>query len=145
MNCICLSGRTTEKPQVRYVPTGNGDRPVTEFNLAVDDYQNKGPDGKPRSYFFRLVIWGNKAEAAAQYLVKGQKIAVQGRLTQQEYTKKGTDEKRQSTRIIVDSFDIGEKPLSHRQEDTRPPQQGSTSTTRDTNPPPADEPDDIPF
>lgn len=112
MNSVSLIGRATDKPTLKYV--GPTNRPVAEFTLAFDDPFNKDPKTqKPRAYFFRIVIWGAKGEAAATHITKGQQIGITGRLTQEEYSKQGEDKPRQSTRIVAESFDLLARPQGY--------------------------------
>lgn len=119
MNSVSLIGRATDKPTLKYV--GQTNRPVAEFSLAVDDPFNKDPKtNQPRAYFFRIVIWGAKGEAAATHITKGQQIGITGRLTQEEYSKQGEDKPRQSTRIVAESFDLLARPQGSSANASRP-------------------------
>lgn len=122
MNSVNIIGRATSNAILRH--TSNG-KPVTEFAIAHDDPYNRDPQtGKYRAYFFRCVVWGTKAEIAAQHITQGRRIGVTGRLTQEEYTPKGKEETRQSTRIVVDAFDLLELPRGHiaaENQSSRPP------------------------
>lgn len=134
MNCVNLIGRACAAPVIRYTATTN--RPVAEFTLAYDDHLSKDPQtNKPRSYFFLIVIWGQKAETAAQYIVKGQKVGITGRLTQESFTPQGQDKPVTKTRINADSFDLLERPANHQ----------STTANRSEPSDPSEEPDHIPF
>jgi single-strand DNA-binding protein len=140
MNCINLIGRACAQPVIRYTASTN--RPVAEFTLAFDDPFNKDPQtNKPRSYFFLVVIWGQKAETAHQYIVKGQKIGITGRLTQEQYTPKDADKPITKTRIVAESFDLLEKPKDHQSTDSswRPADKDQPAANE------APEEDDIPF
>lgn len=111
MNTVNIIGRTCGQPTIRYV--GPKNTPVAEFALAYDDPQNKDAAGKAKSYFFQIIIWGTKAEIAHQYMVKGQKVGITGRLHQEEFIPKGGDKFVQKTRIVADQFDLLEKPKSY--------------------------------
>jgi single-strand DNA-binding protein len=131
MNSLNLIGRACEQPSVKYV--GQTNRPVAEFTLAYDDPFNKDPKtNKPKAYFFYVIIWGQKAEIAAQYIVKGQKIGITGRLVQETFTPQGQDKPVQKTRIVAETFDLLEKPASH----------NSGNTSNANTPPPDTTPDD---
>lgn len=148
MNSVNLIGRITAVPEVRYTPTGTA---VANTSLAVDD----GYGEKKTTLFLGVTFWGKSAEAAGKYLVKGQRIGVKGRLSQEEYTPKGGDKPIRKTHVTVEDFYFLDKPAgadggerrdtgeSQQQEPRREQQKQRQST-----PPPAgdhDEEDDIPF
>lgn len=103
MNSVNIIGRTVAAIELRH--TGNG-TPVCDVNIAVDD----GYGENKKSFFFNVQMWGKTAETAAQYLVKGQKIAVSGRLSQEEYTPNGQDKPVRKTRIVCEKLTMLEKP-----------------------------------
>lgn len=78
MNNVCLTGRLTKDPTLKYTPQGT---PVTEIRLAVNDY-----DGKDRVDYFQIQIWGGRARAVCDHLDKGRMIEVQGALRLDEWT-----------------------------------------------------------
>jgi single-strand DNA-binding protein len=76
MNKICLIGRLTASPELRY--TGNG-TPVCNFTLAVErNYTNR--DGDRDVDFINIVTWRGLAENCARHLGKGRLVGVDGSL-----------------------------------------------------------------
>lgn len=101
MNSVILIGRLTAEPTLRYTPSGTA---VTNFSLAVD--KRKREDGAD---FFECVAWQKTAELIAQYLGKGRKCGIQGRL--QSRTWEATDgTKRKVTEVVVESVEFLDKP-----------------------------------
>ena len=78
MNKTILIGRLTKDPELK----GN-DKVYTRFNLAVDRVGSEGAD------FIPIVVFGKQAENAVKYLVKGRKVAVEGRINTGSYEKDG--------------------------------------------------------
>ncbi|MDH3683911.1 MAG: single-stranded DNA-binding protein, partial [Acidimicrobiia bacterium] len=70
-------GRLTDTPNLRYLDDGT---PVANFSLATDNRNRED------TTFLRVAIWGKAAEAAAEHLVKGQRIAASGRIESQSWT-----------------------------------------------------------
>lgn len=145
MNYVHLTGRITSVPELRHTPKGTA---VAETTLCVDD----GYGDSKRTYFFRISFWDKKAETAAQHLVKGQKINVTGKLTQEEFTPKGEDKPKQSTRITVFDFDFLERPAGAEGDRTagppREPRNLNVPSNRGRsshNPPEDHDDDEIPF
>lgn len=80
MNKVMLIGRWTRDLELRFTQQGTA---VATGTLAVDD----GYGDKKKTYFHTIVIWGKTAEATANYSKKGNRIAIEGRLTQRNYEK----------------------------------------------------------
>lgn len=95
MNVVVLMGRLTKDPDVRY-----GEHPVARYTLAVD----RRKDGAD---FISCVAFGRGAEFADNYLHKGTKIAVHGRIQTGSYTKED-GQKVYTTDVIVDSHEFCE-------------------------------------
>ena len=94
MNNVILMGRLTKDPELKYTSTGKGN---TRFTLAVSR-------NKDEADFINCTAWGKTAETTAEYLRKGRRIALQGRLSVNSYEKNG--ETRWSTEVIVDKFEF---------------------------------------
>jgi len=93
MNNVVLIGRLTKDPELRFVPsTGMA---VTNFTLAVDKdmfgdkKQEAVNQGRPTADFIYITVFGKSAENCANYLKKGNKCAVHGRITTSSYEKDG--------------------------------------------------------
>ena len=86
-NRIILVGNLGRDPELRYTPQGT---PVSTFSLATDERRKDSQGGEQREVttWFRVTLWGRHAETAAQYLVKGRTVYVEGRLRVEEYTDK---------------------------------------------------------
>ena len=76
LNRICLVGRLTKDPELRY--TGNG-TPVCNFRIACErNYTNK--NGNKDVDFINIVTWRGLAENCARHLGKGRLVGVDGSL-----------------------------------------------------------------
>ena len=99
MNKVVLIGRLTKNPELRYTP-GSG-KAVTTLTLAVDNYDSKS--GEKGADFIPVVIWGKQAENTAQYMSKGNQIAISGRIATRSYdANDGT--KKYITEVIADNY-----------------------------------------
>ena len=76
INKVELLGRVGVDPEMQYTPNGTA---VTKLRLATDRYRKEGENGTD---WHNLVVWGATAEAVNQYVSKGQRIYVAGRLVQ---------------------------------------------------------------
>ena len=96
INQVILMGRLTRDPEMRSTTTGKS---IANFSLAVD---RVGQDDQ--ADFFDITAWEKLGELANQYLSKGRRCLVQGRLRQDSWDDKETGKKR--TRIEVVATDI---------------------------------------
>ena len=77
-------GNLGRDPEMRYTPDG---RAVTNFSIAVnDDYTNNNGERVKRTIWIRVSTWGKQAESCNQYLKKGSKVLVEGRLIADQAT-----------------------------------------------------------
>ena len=76
---IILIGNLGKNPEMRFTPSG---QPVTTLSVATNRRYN-GVNGQPvnETTWFRITVWAKQAEACNEYLHKGSKILVEGRLT----------------------------------------------------------------
>jgi single-strand DNA-binding protein len=75
---IIIVGNLGRDPEMRYTPSGQA---VTNFPVATNR-QYTGSDGTQvkETVWFRISTWGKQAETCAQYLKKGSKVLIEGRL-----------------------------------------------------------------
>lgn len=107
LNKAMLIGRLTKDPEGRTTPSG---RSVTSFSMATNRVWNDAAGKKQEAAeYHNIVVWGKLAEIAAQYLVKGQEVFVEGRLQTRSWdAQDGT--KRYTTEIVADNIQMGSKP-----------------------------------
>ena len=98
MNRVCLVGRLTAKPELRY--TG-GNIPYTRFSLAVNRTFNNA-QGEREADFINIVVWRRQAENIANYLDKGSRVSVEGRIQTGSYTAQDGS-KRYTTDVVADN------------------------------------------
>ena len=78
LNRMTAIGNLGADPEMRYTPSGS---PVTTFNIAVSRrYNTREGEQREETEWFRVVAWEQLAERCNQYLSKGQKVYVDGRL-----------------------------------------------------------------
>lgn len=99
INKVILIGNVGGDPETRYLPNGNA---VTNLTLATSDSWRDKQTGQmqERTEWHRISLFGKIAEIAGQYLRKGSKVYIEGRLQTREWEKDGV--KRYTTEIIVD-------------------------------------------
>jgi single-strand DNA-binding protein len=98
---IMFIGNLGRDPEMRYTPNG---KPVTQFSVAVSHSRPDGQGGwiDDGTDWFRVSVFGDRAERAAEQLRKGNKVFVEGRFKSREF--EGKDgEKRTSLDVISDN------------------------------------------
>ncbi len=76
---IIVAGNLGRDPEMRYMPDGTA---VTSFSVATNRRWTDKATGQPvdETTWFRVSVWGRRAEVANQYLSKGSKVLVEGRI-----------------------------------------------------------------
>ncbi|MBU2952441.1 single-stranded DNA-binding protein [Marinobacter sp. F3R08] len=100
VNKVILIGNLGQDPDTRYTPNGNA---VVNLNLATDESYKDRQTGQlvPKTEWHRVVMFGKIAEVAGQYLHKGSKVYIEGKLqTRKWQNKEGQDV--YTTEVVVD-------------------------------------------
>ena len=96
MNHVVLMGRLTRDPELKYSQAGKA---FSKFTVVVNrEFKREEAD------FINCTAWGKTAETIAEYLRKGRRIALQGRISVSSYEQNG--ETRWSTEVVVDKFEF---------------------------------------
>ena len=100
LNRVQLIGNVTRDTELRYTPSGSA---VCSFGLATNRSW-KTDDGQQHdeAEFHSIVAWNKLAELCNQFLNKGKKVYVEGRLATREWEKDG--QKRQRTEVVIDDM-----------------------------------------
>ena len=87
INQVMLMGNLTRDPELRTTPGGQS---VCSFSLAINrSWQDQGGQQQEAVDYFDVTAWGKLGELVNQYLRKGRKCLVQGRLSQRSWEKDG--------------------------------------------------------
>ncbi|MBI5044540.1 MAG: single-stranded DNA-binding protein [Candidatus Levybacteria bacterium] len=101
LNRVQLIGNLTRDPELRYTPQGTA---VCTFGLATNrSWTTDSGEKHEETEFHRIVSWNKLAELCSQFLVKGRKIYVEGRLSTRSWT--GQDGAQKSvTEVVIDDM-----------------------------------------
>ncbi|MEA2538499.1 MAG: single-strand DNA-binding protein [Chloroflexota bacterium] len=98
LNKAMIIGNLGRDPEMRYTPNGQA---VTQFTVAVNrNYKNQTGEWQEETEWFRVVVWGQQAERAAEYLRKGNKVYVEGRLQTRQWEDQ-SGQKRYTTELVA--------------------------------------------
>ena len=100
LNQICVTGRLGADPELKHL---NGGDAVLNIRLAVSGSEKRGGQYVDTTTWFRVAMFGKRAEGLAKFLAKGHRVAVSGRLTVREFDKKdGT----KGTSVEISASDV---------------------------------------
>jgi single-strand DNA-binding protein len=99
MNRVMLIGRLGKDPELRYTPSGTA---IAKFTLATDRRKRNGEEQPPD--WHRITAWSKLAEICSQYLIKGERVMIEGRLEYGSYEKDGV--KHYTTDIIAEDMEM---------------------------------------
>src|SRR5215831_12953862 len=87
LNKIMLIGNLGRDPEMSYTPSGKA---VTKFSVAVSRRwtDRESNERREETTWFNVVAWDRLAETCTQYLHKGSKVYLEGRMTSRKYTNK---------------------------------------------------------
>jgi len=105
---VMIIGNLGRDPEMRYTPNG---RPVTEFSVAVNQGRKDPQTGEwsDETDWFRVTVWGDRAERTAEQFHKGNRVFVEGRFRTREYEARD-GQKRTSLEITADNvIALGER------------------------------------
>lgn len=144
VNKVILIGNLGQDPKIRYMPSGGA---VANFTLATSESWRDKQTGemKEKTEWHRVCIFGKLAEIAGEYLRKGSQIYVEGSLqTRKRQDQSGQD--RYTTEVVVN---IGGAMQmlggASKSAGSQPAQQKQPPALAQSNQPPIDFEDDIPF
>ena len=115
MNKWCGVGRLSKDVELRH--SQDGKTAIARTNIAVDRKIKK--DGDPEADFFNLIAFGKTAEFLDKYFRKGNRIAIVGRVENDNYTDKD-GRKVYGTRVIVEECEFAESKANSSTGDAKP-------------------------
>lgn len=100
-NTVSLIGNVGQDPELKQL---ENDRQVCNFTLATSEkWRNVDGEVQTETMWHNIVVWGKSAKIASEYIKKGNKLAVDGRIQYREYTNK-EGVKVRVTDIVCDEF-----------------------------------------
>lgn len=107
LNRATLIGNLTRDPELRKIPSGQS---VASFSIATNRvYTDSTGAKKEQADYHNIVAWGRLGEICAQYLSKGKKVYIDGRLQTREW-EAADGQKRQRTEIVAENMVLLDRP-----------------------------------
>ena len=103
INRVIISGNLTRDPELRRTQSGMA---IMSFGVAVNDRRRNQQTGEWEDYanFVDCTMFGNRAESLSNYLSKGTKVAIEGKLRWSQWEREG--QKRSKLEVIVDELEF---------------------------------------
>jgi len=103
INKAIISGNLTREPELRSTASGMS---VLGFGVAVNDRQKNKQTGEWEDYpnFIDCTMFGKRAESLSQWLHKGAKVCIEGKLRWSQWERDG--QKRSKVEVIVDEVEF---------------------------------------
>jgi single-strand DNA-binding protein len=99
LNKVQLIGNLGKDPEVKYTPSGTA---VAKITLATNErFKDKEGQWQDRTEWHNVVLWARLAEIAGEYLKKGGKVYVEGRLQTRSWDDKTTNQKKYMTEVVA--------------------------------------------
>jgi single-strand DNA-binding protein len=107
LNKVLLIGRVGQDPEVRYTKSGQA---VADLRIATNDFwKDKQGQKQERTEWHSIVLWGQQAEFAQNYIKKGRLIFVEGRLQTRDWTDK-QNVKHYKTEVVANNVQLLDRP-----------------------------------
>ena len=103
-NVVVISGNLTKDPEIKTV----GDQSLAKLRVAVNKSVKKDGQWENQPMYFDVDVWGRTAEVCGQYLTRGSKVTVSGRLDWREW-ETDAGEKRQAVLIVASGVELPTK------------------------------------
>jgi single-strand DNA-binding protein len=102
VNKVILLGNVGKDPEVKFLPSGQA---VANFSIATSDrYKDKAGEWQERTEWHNVAAFARTAEIVRDYVKKGSKLYVEGRLTTRSWDDKDTGKKVYRTEIMVNDL-----------------------------------------
>jgi single-strand DNA-binding protein len=134
LNKVMLIGNLGKDPELRYTTSGVA---VATFTLATNEsWRDQDGNTQERTEWHNIVAWRKLAEICGEWLKKGKKIYIEGRIQTRSYDDKNTGTKRYVTEVVADNMIMLDS-------------KGASEPASISQPEPANQPssvaDDLPF
>lgn len=140
MNHVSLLGNIGQEIELKQTQGGNS---VCELSLAVNEsWKDSSGEKKEKTIWVSVTCWGRTAEIASEYLAKGRKVLVEGKLDMDQWDDKETGKKR--TKLKVTCTRLHLLPSGDRQQSSQS-SGDSDPATKSFYEPPSQDTEDVPF
>ena len=102
LNRVQLIGNLGKDPEIKYTPQGT---PVAKLTIATNErFKDKAGEWQDRTEWHNVVLWQRLAEIAGEYLKKGGKVYIEGRLQTRSWDDKQSGQKKYMTEVVANDL-----------------------------------------
>jgi single-strand DNA-binding protein len=102
VNKVTLLGNLGKDPEVKFTPQGT---PVAKLALATNErFKDKEGQWQDRTEWHNVVLWQRLAEIAGEYLKKGSKVYIEGKLQTRSWEDKQSGQKKYMTEVVANDL-----------------------------------------
>jgi single-strand DNA-binding protein len=99
VNKVILVGNVGKDPEVKYSPSGT---PIAKFSLATNEkYKDRSDEWQERTEWHNIVAWQRLAEIVGEYVKKGAKLYIEGKLQTSSWEDRESGTKKYRTEIVA--------------------------------------------
>ena len=99
VNKVILVGNVGKDPEVKYTPSGTA---LAKFSIATNErFKDKSGEWQDRTEWHNVLAWERLAEIVGEYVRKGSKIYIEGKLQTSNWQDRQSGEKRYRTEIVA--------------------------------------------
>lgn len=99
VNKVILVGNVGKDPEVKYAPSGT---PVAKFSLATNErFKDRSGEWQERTEWHSIVAWQRLAEIVGEYVSKGSKLYVEGKIQTSSWEDRQNGERKYRTEIVA--------------------------------------------
>jgi single-strand DNA-binding protein len=104
VNKVILLGNLGKDPEIKFLPSGQA---VANFGLATTErYKDKAGEWQDKTEWHNITAYGRQAEIIRDYVKKGHKLFIEGRLTTRSWDDKDTGKKVYRTEVVVSDLSL---------------------------------------
>ncbi len=104
VNKVILLGNLGKDPEIKFLPSGQA---VANFGLATTErYKDKAGEWQDKTEWHNITAYGRQAEIIRDYVKKGHKLFIEGRLTTRSWDDKDSGKKVYRTEIVVNDLSL---------------------------------------
>lgn len=103
INSVSITGNLTKDPELRTIGSGTS---LCKLRIANNTRRKVNGEWVDKPNYFTVTVWGKQGEIANQYLAKGRKVAVTGRLEWSEWESKDGSGKREGIEIVASDLEF---------------------------------------
>ena len=102
VNKVILVGNLGKDPEVKFTPSG---MQVAKFSIATNEgYKDKSGQWQERTEWHNIVAWARLAEIIGEYVKKGSKVYIEGRLQTRSWDDKTSGQKKYMTEVVANDL-----------------------------------------